>query len=228
MTGGGAEGPALRVGSLQLCHTRDTFDFGRKTMQGAQPSLLGLLTRRTLRAPARDRLPLRIGIITPTDPANRRRLQNVAELLHVCAPLSVVCEEVHLDVAGAAENVQRVLSLHGLVAMHGSHMGYAAFPERPLAILEVKPWPMIPFWFQKYFPAFFALDSWYFVHHATRDEHRKGASSGAPQQQAAVLPPDVFGDFVCLVVRRFAEHDAKVQRMAAEGGRGGAWNTPVG
>ena len=216
---GGADAPTLHVGNLKLCHTRDTFDGGRKTMQGAQPSLLGLLTRRTLRSPPRDPRPLRIGIITPTSPANRRRLQNVAELLRVCAPLGVLCEEVHLDVAGAAENVQRVLPLHGLVALHGSHMGYAAFPERPLAILEVKPWLMGTFWFQKYFPSFFALDSWYFVHHATRDEHREGASSGAPQQQAAVLPPGVFSDFVCLVVRRFAEHDAKVQR-AVSGGTG--------
>ena len=217
--GGGADAPTLRVGRLELCHTRDIFDGGRKAMQGAQPSLLGLLTRRTLRSPPRNPRPLRIGIITPTALANRRRLQNVAELLRVCAPLGVLCEEVHLDVAGAAENVQRVLPLHGLVALHGSHMSYAAFPERPLAILEVKPWPMSAFWFQKYFPSFFALDSWYFVHHATPDEHRNGATSGAPQQQAAVLPPGVFSDFVCLVVRRFAEHDAKVQR-AADGGTG--------
>ena len=217
--GGGADAPTLRVGRLELCHTRDIFDGGRKAMQGAQPSLLGLLTRRTLRSPPRTPRPLRIGIITPTALANRRRLQNVAELLRVCAPLGVLCEEVHLDVAGAAENVQRVLPLHGLLALHGSHMSYAAFPERPLAILEVKPWPMGEFFFQKYFPSFFALDSWYFVHHATPDEHRNGATSGAPQQQAAVLPPGVFSDFVCLVVRRFAEHDAKVQR-AADGGTG--------
>ena len=49
--------------------------------------------------------------------------------------------------------------------------------------------------------------------------HRNGATSGAPQQQAAVLPPGLFSDFVCLVVRRFAEHDAKVQ-CAADGGTG--------
>ena len=215
VSGGGVDAPTLlRVGRLELCHTRDTFDGGRKCMQGAQPSLLGLLTRRTLRSPPRNPRPLKIGIISPTALGNQRRLQNVAELLRVCAPLEVLCEEVHLDVAGAAENVQRVLPLHGLVALHGSHMSYAAFPERPLAILEVKPWPMSAFWFQKYFPSFFALDSWYFVHHATPDEHRRGATSGAPQQQAAVLPPGVFRDFVCLVVRRFAEHDAEVQRAA--------------
>jgi hypothetical protein len=216
---GGEEDAPTFVGRLELCHTRDIFDGGRKSMQGAQPSLLGLLTRRTLRSPPRNPRPLKIGIITPTALENRRRLYNVAELLRVCAPLGVLCEEVHLDVAGAAENVQRVLPLHGLVALHGSHMGYAAFPERPLAILEVKPWPMSGFWFQKYFPSFFALDSWYFVHHATPDEHRRGATGGAPQQQAAVLPPGVFRDFVCMVVRRFAEHDAKVQR-AADGGTG--------
>ena len=64
--------------------------------------------------------------------------------------------------------------------LHGCYMT-VTFPQ-------VKPHPMIPYWFQNYFPAFFALDSWYYVHHATREEHRHGATTKAPQQQVEGPP----------------------------------------
>lgn len=74
---------------------------------------------------------------------------------------------------------------------------------------------MPAFWFQNYFPTFYALDTWYYVHHATDEEHRTGAASRAPQQQAAILPLPIFHDFVCDVLGRFSRHAAVRERVRA-------------
>jgi len=206
----------FQVEALRMCHTRDTFDEGRRAMQRAQPSTLGLLARRNLgMTGSRSSSPLRVGIVTRSAEKDMRRIHNTAALLSLCPELGVVCEAVALDTAGFVANVKLVLHLHALVALHGSHVTYAAFPPRPLAVLEVKPHHMPVGWFQSYFPAFFALDTWYYVHHASKEEHRAGADTKAVQQQAAVLPLPIFRDFVCDVLRRFARHTASIKSRHA-------------
>ncbi len=140
---------AFRVAELHVCHLHDAFDDGRRSFQALQPSLLGATARQMrLRLPARARArwPLRVGVVTPGSGSHGtpgRKLHNAAELLRDgCTGLApagrLVCERVHLDRPGCEDNLRAVLPLHALVALHGAHVTYSAYPERPFALLEVR------------------------------------------------------------------------------------------
>ena len=98
--------------------------------------------------------------------------------------------------------VRAVLPYHALVAMHGAHMTYATFPERPFAFLEVKPAPMLHGWFRKYHLTAFALDTWVYYFEAGEQEHRQSGQQSVAHQ-GAVLPLATFREFATTVVRRF-------------------------
>ena len=86
---------------------------------------------------------------------------------------------------------------------------YASFPERPFALLEVKPYPMMHAWFRKYHITAFALDTWVYTFEAGEREHRESPGNpnvAQPAHHGAVLPLSVFAEFAQLVVRRFAVH----------------------
>ena len=91
----------------------------------------------------------------------------------------------------------------GYCAMHLAWR-YAAFPERPFAFLEVKPASMDSYWFQRYHPAAYSLDTWVYTFEASNTLTRRSGADG-PQQQAAELPHEVFEAFVCNVSRRFID-----------------------
>jgi len=217
-------GVEYHVANLSVCHLHDAFDDGRRAFQGMQLSVLGATARQQhLRQPTRSRprRPVRLGVAMPSRGKGtpNRTLHNADELVREgCAPFApnVSCEIVHLDHAGCHANLQAVLPLHALVALHGAHVTYAAFPERPFALLEVRPYTMTHTWFRKYHQTAFALDTWTYSFEAGEAEHRK-SKSGEAQRQGAVLPVGVFREFVGTVLRRF-DHAAKkllVRRPAA-------------
>lgn len=202
----------FEVDTLHVCHLHDAFDDGRRAFQGMQPSLLGATARqKSLRLPprARPRLPLRIGIAVPTPGRGTpgRSIHNADELVRdgcaaVAPPPRLRCELVYLDHPGCDANVRAVLRLHALVALHGAHVTYAAFPERPFALLEVRPYTMSRTWFRKYHQTAFALDTWTYAFEASEQEHRP-SQSAEPQRQGAVLPLGIFREFAAEVVDRF-------------------------
>ena len=212
---------AVSVEGLRVCHTHDAFDEGRRAHQGLQMSLLGATARPRLNASMRPRSPLRVGIVTPSSSSVARRITNEDELVAGC-PRGVLCEKIALDHAGIIANARRVVGYHALVALHGSHVTYAAFPERPFALLEVKPFSMYPSWFQHYYQTAFALDTWFYAFFADRPPAeepgrvlQKVRRRTGGNKQPAVLPLSVFRQFVCAVAQRFGDF------YAASGGGGG-------
>ena len=211
----GDQGLTLLAEGLRVCHTRDSFDEGRRAQHGLQMPLLGAAARPRLGEAARPRRPLRVGIVTRSS-ASARRITNEDELVAGC-PRGLRCEKVALDEAGAERNARRVLRYHALVALHGAHVTYASFPERPLALLEVKPHAMFPSWFQHFHPSAFALDTWMYVYDAgphpgdaaTRvagHTTRRLRASANGNKQPAALPLPIFRQFACLVAERFESY----------------------
>ena len=99
-----------------------------------------------------------------------------------------------------------------MISMHGSAVPYAAFAERPFAILEVKPLRMPARWFYRYHPKVFAANKgvWYWVYETSSASHRRG-DDDQPQHGAAVLPAPVFQAFVCNVTRLFERYWASTR-----------------
>ena len=200
---------ALQIEELRVCHMHDVFDDGSRSFQGMQLSLLGEYARHQGHAPQRrqTRQGLRIGIVAPSDNTDQRRIHNVDELLTACRAHAGIlsCEVVHLDTPGVFTNLQRVSPLHAMVSLHGANAAYAAFAARPFALLEIKPYPMPLFFFEKYYQTAYALDTWTYGYYPGLNEHRKGRE--AVQHQACVLPVPVFLEWACNVSRRFRELD---------------------
>uniref|UniRef100_A0A7S2GD24 Uncharacterized protein n=1 Tax=Haptolina brevifila TaxID=156173 RepID=A0A7S2GD24_9EUKA len=93
---------------------------------------------------------------------------------------------------------------------------YATFAERPFALLEVKPAPMLHAWFRKYHVSAFVLDTWVYAFEAGEREHRGTIAAGnSPAHHGAILPLAVFREFAQSVVRRFDRW--ATQRRAQEG-----------
>ena len=203
--------PGARVGVLTNDTARDllphraarlrlsTFrhrDRRRAPMQHLLPSLLGAYVRGRLRAPPRPPTPpIRVAIATRR---GGRRIRNEKKLLDACESHwpTVRCELLWLNASGCVANVRRVLPFHALVGLHGAHMTYAAFPQRPFAVLEVVPFPMPEWRFERYTPAVFQHDTWVFSYHASASTHRNGQESGQLQHQAADLPLPVWNEFL--------------------------------
>ena len=213
---------ALHVEELHVCHMHDVFDDGSRSFQGLQPSLLGEYARhhghvsRRRPTPTASEGGLRIGIVAPSDNADQRRIHNAEELLSACERHAgaLSCEVVHLDAPGVFQNLRTVAPLHAMISLHGANNAYAAFAARPFALLEIKPFPMPLFFFEKYYQTAYALDTWTYGYFPGLEEHRKGRWPGASlarfrhyatQHQACVLPVPVFLEWACNVSRRFRE-----------------------
>merc|ERR1712087_676935 len=101
------------------------------------------------------------------------------------------------------------MRFHALVTLHGAQALYAAFPPRPFALLEVRPWQMPDEWFLKYHPTGFRRDTWVYTFNVSVASHIEGHILGEdphnkfPQHDAAVLPPALFSAFVNDVTKRF-------------------------
>ena len=196
------------VDRLAVCHVHDVFDFGRRAFQRMQPSMLGALARHRLglRRSLRPPWPVRVGIAVP-GPHPRlpgRRIVNAEQLVERGCPPRATCKLVRLDHHGCAENLRTIRPLHALVALHGAHVTWSAFAERPFALLEVKPYTMGHMWFRKYHQTAFSLDTWTYAFEAGAQEHRPTATSNI-QWHGAVLPIPVFRKFVEVVVRQLAD-----------------------
>ena len=137
---------------------------------------------------------------------------------------------VHLDAPGVFQNLRTVAPLHAMISLHGANNAYAAFAARPFALLEIKPFPMPLFFFEKYYQTAYALDTWTYGYFPGPKEHRKGRGPGASlarfrryavQHQACVLPVPVFLEWACNVSRRFRELRTKTRERVSVSAGGG-------
>ena len=161
-------------------------------------------------APAelRPRIATRAALVqvAPHPPCNGRALLDVCDEYE-----GVACQTVFLDANGVSANVEAVAPLHAMVAMHGAHMSYAAFAERPFAALEIKPLEMEQDWFDSYHPSAFMKDTLWWTYSA--DPHTSRASNvSGPQHQSAYLPEGIFRAFLCNLTASFATVDRGGQR----------------
>ena len=114
---------------------------------------------------------------------------NVEELLSACETHAgaLSCEVVHLDAPGVLKNLQKVAPLHAMISLHGANNAYAAFAARPFALLEIKPFPMPLFFFEKYYQTAYALDTWTYGYYPGPKEHRKGRPSKEKHERKRYL-----------------------------------------